>query len=129
MLGITFYGVKYETPKKTRIDIYPPVLVTSYEGVIRKIHRTLLSFNLRARLQLLLKPRFVALNEQFFDRLKQGLETGSSVIEEIDKIGESQNLLEETQFFEEASGGMSDLLDEGWIKTQERKEILNYYVK
>ncbi len=127
ILGISFYGVKYETQGKSRIDIYPPVLATSYEGAIRKIRRTLLSFNLGARLQLLLKPRLTALNETVLDRLRQVLESDSSTMREIDRIGESQNLLRKEQFIEEASEGMRDLLDEGWIKTQEQREILNYY--
>jgi len=124
-IGIPFYLVQYRSSRGTRREILPPVSVASYEGMIKKLHRAILSFSLDARIQLLLNPRSPELNEQIFTNLKKILRTDSALRGAVSGIGMSGNLLEIPNFKEEAAKGMKELQAEGWLNREEVEKTMS----
>jgi len=124
-IGIPFYLVQYRSSRGTRREILPPVSAASYEGMIKKLHRAILSFSLDARIQLLLNPRSPELNEIVFANLKKILRTDSAFRGAVSRIGMSGNLLEIPNFKDEAATGMKELQAEGWLNREEVEKILS----
>jgi len=129
LIGIPFYLVQYKSSGKTRMDVYPPVIATSYDGVINKIRRRIFSFSFEARLQMLLNPRSPELNEKVFANFKKSLETNLSLREDVSEIGRSRNLLNFPSFKEETVRGMHELEEEGWLNAKEKENLLSMYVR
>ena len=125
LIGIPFYLVQYRSSRGRRKEIFPPVSAESYEGIIKKLHRAILSFNLDARIQLLLNPRSPELNERIFMNFKKSLRKDTALGGVISEIGTSGNLLKLPDFKEEAAKGMKELLGEGWLNREEVERILS----
>ena len=124
-IGIPFYLVQYRSSRGIRREILPPVSAASYEGMIKKLHRAILSFSLDARIQLLLNPRSPELNEEIFTNLKKILRTDSAFRGAVSEIGMSGNLLEIPNLKEEAAEGMKELQAEGWLNREEVEKTLS----
>jgi len=129
LIGIPFYLMQYRSSQRTRREILPPVSASSYEGMIKKLQRAILSFNLDARIQLLLSPRSPELNEQIFMNLRKSLETDSALREAASQIGTSRNFPELPGFKGEATKGMEELQAEGWLNREEAEKVLSIYVR
>jgi len=127
LVGVPFYLVHYKDPPKTRCDIYPPVTAASFNGVIKKIKKAILSSNLEARIQLLLNPRFPVLNEEIFANLRKLLETDPAFKDSISEIGRSRNLLGLPDSREDVAKGLGELEAEGWLNAKEKENILSIY--
>jgi len=125
LIGIPFYLMQYRSSRGRRKEIFPPVSAESYEGIIKKLHRAILSFNLDARIQLLLNPRSPELNERIFMNLKKILGKDTALGGVVSEIGTSGNLLKLPNFREEAAKGMKELLGEGWLNREEVERILS----
>ncbi len=93
--------------------------------MIVKIQRAILSFNLEARIQLLLNPRSKELNDEIFTPLKKSLNTDTALRETISEIAASRNLLKLPNFREEAAKGIRELEAEGWLNAGEGVRILS----
>ncbi len=125
LIGIPFYLTQYRSSRGRRKEIFPPVSGESYEGIIKKLHRAILSFNLDARIQLLLNPRSPELNERIFMNFKKILRKDTALGGVVSEIGMSGNLLELPNFKEEAAKGMKELLGEDWLNREEVERILS----
>ena len=125
LIGIPFYLMQYRSSRGRRKEIFPPVSAESYEGIIKKLHRAILSFNLDARIQLLLNPRSPELNERIFMNFKKSLRKDTALGGVVSEIGTSGNLLKLPDFKEEAAKGMKELLGEGWLNREEVERILS----
>jgi hypothetical protein len=126
LIGIPFYLVQYKSPWKKRTDIYPPVTVTTYDGIIKRIRRAI-SFNLETRIQLLLNPRSPELNQEIFGNLNKSLETSPALREEVSEIANLRSFLKLPNFKEEVIRGMIKLEDESWLNNKEKENILSVY--
>jgi len=125
LIGIPFYLMQYKSSRGTRREICPPFSAASYEGMIKKLQRAVLSFNLDARIQLLLNPRSPELDGQVFMSLKRSLDRDPALREAVSEIALSGNLLELPNFKEEATRGMKELQAEGWLNRDEVEKILS----
>jgi len=128
LIGIPFYIVQYNSAGKTRIDVYPPIMVASYDGIVQRIKRTILSFSLESRIQLLLNSRYPELNDGIFNVFKEDTEVDPALREGISQIGKSRNFLELRNFRDEVTKGLIELEAEGWLNAKEKESILNIYV-
>jgi hypothetical protein len=126
LIGIPFYLIQYKSPRKKRTDIYPPVTVTTYDGIIKRIRRAI-SFNLETRIQLLLNPRSPELNQEIFGNLNKSLETSPALREEVSEIANLRSFLKLPNFKEEVIRGMIKLEDESWLNNKEKENILSIY--
>jgi len=127
LIGVPFYLVHYKDPPRTRYDIYPPVTAASFDSMIKKIKKAILSSNLEARIQLLLNPRFLALNDEIFANLRRALEADTAFRDSISEIGRSRNLLGLPNFREDAAKGLGGLEAEGWLNVKEKENVLSIY--
>ena len=125
LVGIPFYLVQYKSTRGARTEICPPAIAASYEGMMKKIQRTIWSFNLEARIQLLLSPRSPELNDEIFTNFRKSVRTDSDLREAVSEIGTSRNLLELPEFKEEAAKGLKELETEGWLNPEEGDKILS----
>jgi len=128
LIGIHFYIVQYKSHDKTRIEVYPPVTAASYDGIVQRIKKAILSFSLESRIQLLLNSRYPDLNDGIFEVFRKNLELDPALREEISKICKSRNFLELQNFRDEVTVGLSGLEAEGWLNAKEKESILNIYV-
>ncbi len=126
-INMPFYVFRYETQEKSRYYVHPPVVAMGYEGIIRRIQKTIWSFSLESRIKLLLRPRSKALEEMstsiFDERLRENEILGKVVYE----LGSSNNLLDEQDFGKTLAKGVEELKVEGWINREEGDAILRAY--
>jgi len=129
LVGIPFYAVQYKSRRKTRVDVYPPVKASSYEGTLRRIQIAVLSFSLESRLQHLLSPRSTELDAAFFTNLKERLNTDVALKELLSQVAEPNNLLAHPSFRDDVAKGLDALEEEGWLSEKEKENILSIYMK
>jgi len=118
LVGIPFYIVEYESHGKIRLDLHPPVKVTSPIKALQKIRKDPLSFSLENRLLLLLTPLSETLNKIISKVL-------SEHIEETKHIAETKNILQLNGFLSILREGLGKLETDGWISAQEKNILLS----
>jgi hypothetical protein len=125
LIGIPFYFIQYRLRETTRIDLYPPMTAASYEGIMRKIQKAVLTFSLESRMQLLLTPRSTALNEAFFSNLQKCLSKNVDLKEQITRAAYSANILTKPELKGQIVKGLAELESEGWLSLKEKENILS----
>jgi len=129
LIGIPFYLVIFESPKRERVEIYPPMVASSSTGTMQKIRRMFFSFSLESRMGLMLNPRFPELNKEIFLNLERKVKSNFSFREIIFERARSNNLLGSPDFMHSVAEGIEELEREGWINHNERLNIMEMYVK
>lgn len=124
LINVPFYVFRYETGTKSRYHLYPPVVAMGYDGIVRKIQKTVWSFSIEARIKLLLHPRSKALEEMVTSTFSEKMREDKAFSEVVHGLVSSNNLLEAQSFEEGLGKGMEDLEEEGWISQEERNAIL-----
>jgi hypothetical protein len=125
LISIPFYFIQYRLRETTRIDLYPPMTAASYEGIMRKIQKAVLTFSLESRMQLLLTPRSTALNEAFFSNLQKCLSKNVDLKEQITRAAYSANILTKPELKGQIVKGLAELESEGWLSLKEKENILS----
>lgn len=129
LIGVPFYFVIFETQRRVRAEIYPPMIVGDQAGIMQRVKRMLFSFSLESRMQQLLKPGFPELNRAVFLRLEERVKARSAFREAIFETARSNNLLGSQEFAESLEKGISELENEGWVSGEEGRSIIGMYVK
>ena len=129
LFGIPFYIAIFESPKRVRAEIYPPVVAKSYTGVLQRIKRMFFSFSLESRMELLFDQRFPELNREVFMNLENRMRSNISFRKRIFERGKSSNLLDSSEFISSIAGGIRKLEREGWISRDEGQKIMKIYVE
>jgi len=125
LIGVPFYIVCYESERRMRYDIYPPMKVESYEGVLKSIKRAISVF--RHKISFLLEPISKELTEYFTKHFLKVVSKDERLEEELYELGSSGNLLKDPNLEEALSKGLKELKDEGWISQDEfSKTMINY---
>ena len=126
MVCVPFYLVRYETEAKSKHHVYAPMTAMGYEGIVKRIQKTIWGFSLKSRIRLLLRPR-KALKETLAPILTKKIREGKAFEEIVYEMGCTNNLLNIPDFRESLAKGMEELREEGWINSEERDAILNAY--
>ena len=129
LIGIPFYLAIFESPKRVRAEIYPPMVAKSYTSALQRIKRMFFSFSLESRMELLLNPRFPELNREIFLNLEKRIRSSISFRETIFETGKSNNLLESSNFASSIAEGIGWLEREGWIGRDEGQRIMKMYAE
>ena len=129
LIGIPFYLAIFESPMRTRAEIYPPMVAKSYTSTMQKIRRMLFSFSLESRMELLLNPRFPELNREIFINLEKKMRSNPIFKGMIFETAKSNNLIESSEFVDDITKGIDDLEKEGWIGRDEKRDIIEMYVR
>jgi len=127
LICVPFYFVQYETDARSRSNLYAPVIAMGYEGIVKRIQRAILSFNLEYRIKLLLRTRSRALERIFASVLAQKTSEDQNLKEVLHRLCCSNNLLSIPDLRGVLSRGMEELKGEGWINSEEKDAILNAY--
>jgi len=128
LLGVPFYLVGYKVEDKFHYGVYPPLRVMSSEGIVKKIEKTLLSFRLASRIQLLLQPRSKMLNKMFNTVLEEKMRADRAFEGSLRELGVSNDLLTNADFKEALTRGVEELKAEGWIKQEEGTILMKTYI-
>ncbi len=128
LINMPFYVFRYETEEKSRYHVHPPVVAMGYEGIIRRIQKTIWSFSLESRIKLLLRPGSRALEEMFTSLFAEKVREDETLGKVVCEMGSSNNLLNVQDFGETLARGVEELKAEGWINREERDAILRAYV-
>jgi len=127
LVNVPFYVFRYETPEKSRYHVHPPVVAMGYEGIIRRIQKTIRSFSLESRIKLLLRPRSRALKQIFTSFFAERIREDEALEKVVYEMGSSNNLLNVQDFGEALARGVEELKAEGWISQEERNTVLEAY--
>jgi len=126
LICLPFYLVRYETEAKSRYDVHPPSVVEDYNGIIKRIQKTVLSFSLESRINLLLHPRSKAIKEMLTAVFTKKIRKDETFEKVMCTMGSSNNL-RASGFKEVLTKGMEELAREGWISLEEKDLILKTY--
>ena len=127
LVSIPLYMVRYVSMDRDRIEVYPPVVAESYDGIIRRIQRAIWTFSLESRIRLLIRSRSKVFDDKLFKNLEKHLQRDKHLKDEMDDIGKSNNLLMIPGFRDAIINGLRELEEEGWINADEKNEILGIY--
>jgi len=127
LICVPFYLIRYKADAKSRYEVYTPVVAMGYEGILKKVQRTLRSFSLESRIKLLLRPRSRAFKETLASVFVQKMREDKAFEEVIYDMGCSNNLFNIPNFSEMLGRGMEELKNEGWVSPEEKDAILNTY--
>ncbi len=127
LINMPFYVFRYETEEKSRYHVHPPVVAMGYEGIIRRIQKTIWSFSLESRIKLLLRPGSRAFEELFTSIFAEPVQEDETLGKAIYEMGSSNNLLNVQDFGEALARGVEELKVEGWINREEGDAILKAY--
>jgi len=127
LINMPFYVFRYETEEKSRYHVHPPVVAMGYDGIIRRIQKTIWSFSLESRIKLLLRPGSRALEEMFTSIFAEKVQEDEALGKIVCEMGSSNNLLNLQDFGETLARGVEELKVEGWINREERDAILRAY--
>jgi len=126
LICVPFYLVRYETEAKSKHHMYAPMTAMGYEGIVKKIQKTIWGFSLESRIRLLLRPQ-KALEETLALILTKRIREDKAFEEIVYEMGSSNNLLNTPNFKENLAKGMEELRNEGWVNSEEGDAILNIY--
>jgi len=129
LIGIPFYLVIFESQRRERAEIYPPMVVGSSTGTMQKVRRMFFSFSLESRMRLMLNPRFPELNREIFLNLERKVKSSRGFRELIFERARANNLLGSPDFMHSVAEGIKELEREGWINHNEGRSIMEMYVK
>jgi len=124
LILVPFYAIQYRLKEKTRIDLYPPMTVASYEGILKKLQKTLFSFSLESRMQLLMSSQASNLYSFIFSNLKKSLKTELALKKQLVNLLFSANILKQPRFMDDAIKGLMELESEGWLNSKEKENII-----
>jgi len=126
LIYVPFYLVRYETEAKSKHHAYVPMTAMGYEGIVKRIQKTIWGFSLESRIKLLLHPQ-KALKETLAVILIKRIREDKAFKEIVYEMGCSNNLLNTPNFREALAKGMEELRNEGWVNSEERDAILNTF--
>jgi len=127
LINMPFYVFRYETEEKSRYHVHPPVVAMGYEGIIRRIQKTIWSFSLESRIKLLLRPGSRAFEEMFTSIFAETVRENETLGKVVYEMGSSNNLLNVQDFGKTLAKGVEELKVEGWINREEGDTILRAY--
>jgi len=127
LINLPFYVFRYETEGRSRYHVHPPVVAMGYEGIIRKIQKTIWSFSLESRIKLLLRSRSRALERMLTSIFAETVQKDEALGRDLYEIGSSNNLFNAQDFREALARGVEELKAEGWINREEGDAILRAY--
>jgi hypothetical protein len=128
LITMPFYVFRYETDEKSRYHVHPPVIAMGYEGIIKKIQKTIWGFSLESRVKLLLSPSSRGLEEMFTSIFADRMRDDETLEKVVYEICSSNNLLHSKDFRETLTRGMGELKAEGWISREEQETVSKTYV-
>jgi len=129
LVGVPLYLVRYETEKKFRHAVYPPVNAMDSGGIKRKIQRAIWGFSLDSRIKLLLRSRSKSLEKMFDAVLVKGMERDSVLEKQVRELGSYNDMATSPNFNEELIKGLEELRNEDWINPEEQNAILKMYTQ
>ncbi|MFQ6094901.1 MAG: hypothetical protein ACE5NN_02045 [Candidatus Bathyarchaeia archaeon] len=126
LIRIPFYVARYKAGERERLKVFPPVVAVRRGGFVLKLKRAIKP-TLGSRIRLLLHPRWDFLEQRVFAKFEEKLHEDASLMEEVNRAVELNNLLEASHFKDGVVAGTSELMKDGWITGSERKQMLDEY--
>lgn len=128
-LRVPFYVLYYLGESRERYEFHAPVLASSPEGLLKKIKQKLWGFSLESRLGVLLRERSKALEKMFSSTLAKRIEEDHELRNQIREKSGTNNILMTSNFKEQLTKGIEELMKEEWVKPEERDMILGMFTK
>lgn len=129
LVNLPFYLVRYETEKKSRYTVYPPVNAMSAGGIKRKIQRAIWGFSLDSRIKLLLSSRSKSLGKMLDAVLVKGMKRDNVLERKMLELASHHDIVKSPIFDKKLKKGLEALKDEGWIDSEEQRTILKMYTQ
>jgi len=127
LVGIPFYMSVFESSRRVRVEVYPPMIAKAYKGLLQRIKRVFFSFSLESRIGLLLNQRYPDLSKEVFFKVKDIISSNISFKSRILEVGRANNLLNSPDFANSIVKGVVELEREGWINGDEAHRLIRMY--
>lgn len=127
LICVPFYLAQYESKRKSRYDVYSPVVAMNQRGFLIKIQKALRTYNLESRMNLLLRPLSKALDKMLSSNFLSEVEKDEALSTKLQTIGYANNLLSMPEFRVKLRRGLEELQKEGWIRSKEKDTIFDTY--
>jgi len=127
LFGIPFYMSVFESSRRVRVEVYPPMIAKGYKGLLQRIKRAFFSFSLESRIGLLLNQRYPDLSREVFLKVKDIISSNISFKSRILEVGRANNLLDSPDFANSIVKGVVELEREGWINGDEAHRLIRMY--
>jgi len=127
LLCLPFYLACYQAKKKTQFQVFPPVKVMSYEGIVKALKKTIRSLGRASRLNLFLQPRSKALNKMLELFLEEKAKSEKGFNERLLETAASNNIFDRQNFKETLTRGLEELRAEGWISQSGAQDLIKAY--
>ena len=129
LLYVPFYAVNYLAKSKQRYNFHAPVLASSPEGILKKIRKKLWGFSFESRMNILFRQRSKALERMFSSTFANRIEADPELRHRLYERTEQNNILSGSGFNETLAKGMEKLVEEEWVKSEEKDMILQMFAK
>jgi hypothetical protein len=119
LLCMPFYLACYQTGKKFRFEIFPPLRVLNSKGAVKALRKTLGSLRSVSDIGLSLQPRSKVMSRMLDFVLKEKIKSDKSFLETLTRVGTQSNILDRQNLKETLIQGAAELKAEGWITQKE----------
>jgi len=127
LVCIPFYLACYEAENKLRYQVFPPILLAPYTGVVKKVQTTILKRGLESRIGTISKERSPALTSLFLS-IGERLKIDKNFEIQVAQRAEEVNVLKSRDFRKLLISGLRKLDERGILKPEEKKSIAEFYL-
>jgi hypothetical protein len=121
VIQVPFYIACYKAQGRLRYEILPPCIVQPSTGITKTLKKTFTG--LGARVNTLLQPASKPLQAMLSDRLVTFIGHNMTLVQLINREGETLDLRSANKFTENLSEGLEALKDERWLSDKEIEKI------
>ncbi len=127
LLCLPFYFICYQAGEKTQIQVFSPFKVTSSQGIVKTLQKTIRSLRPSSTLALFLQSRSRALTKMFDFVFEEKMKSDKILSESLLQSAASSNVLTRHNFKETLMKGVKELKAEEWISQSQGEALINVY--
>ena len=127
LLCLPFYLVRYQAGRKTQFQVFPPFKVTSSEGIVKTLRKTIRGLRPSSTLTLFLQPRSKALSKMFDFVFEEKMKSDMVFSESLLQSAASSNVLVRQNFKETLVKGVEELRAEQWLSQNQGEALIKTY--
>jgi hypothetical protein len=127
LLCLPFYFVHYQAGRKTQFQVFAPFKVTSSEGIVKTLQKTIRSLRPNSALPVFLQPRSKALSKMLDSAIGEKMKSDKVFSESLLQSAVSSNVLIRQNFKETLVKGVEELRAEHWLSQSQGEDLIKAY--
>jgi len=127
LLCLPLYFICYQAGRKTQFQVFPPFKVTSPEGIVKTLQKTIRSLRPSSTLTFFLQPRSKALSKMLDTVFEEKTKSDKVFSESLLQSAASSNILARQNFKETLVKGVEELRAKEWISQNQGEALIRAY--